>query len=64
LCERLKRRRGAPLLCISSLDLREQALAAGADAFLEKPLEPVELVSTVRSLIDRSERMREALGAA
>jgi DNA-binding transcriptional MerR regulator len=64
LCERLKERRGTPLLCISSLDLREQALAAGADAFLEKPLEPVELVSTVRNLIDRGGRMREALGAA
>jgi CheY-like chemotaxis protein len=51
LCERLKKRRRTPLLCISSLDLREQALAAGADAFLQKPLEPPQLVSTVKSLI-------------
>ncbi|MBV8217587.1 MAG: MerR family transcriptional regulator [Solirubrobacterales bacterium] len=53
LCERLKRRGGAPLLCVSSLDLREQALAAGADAFLKKPLEPRQLVSTVRDLLGR-----------
>ncbi|MBV9943869.1 MAG: response regulator transcription factor, partial [Solirubrobacterales bacterium] len=51
LCERLKQRRGTPLLCISSLDLREQALAAGADAFLKKPLEPAQLVSTVNDLL-------------
>jgi DNA-binding transcriptional MerR regulator len=53
LCQRLKRRRGTPLLCVSSLDLGEQALAAGADAFLKKPLEPVQLVSTVRELLGR-----------
>jgi DNA-binding transcriptional MerR regulator len=54
LCRRLKRRRDTPLLCISSLDLREQALAAGADAFLQKPLEPRQLVSTVKDLLDHS----------
>jgi DNA-binding transcriptional MerR regulator len=54
LCGRLKRRRGTPLLCISSLDLGEQALAAGADAFLKKPLEPTQLVSTVNGLLGRS----------
>ena len=55
LCRRLKRRRGTPLLCVSSLDLSEQALAAGADAFLKKPLEPRQLVSTVRDLLGRDE---------
>jgi DNA-binding transcriptional MerR regulator len=54
LCQRLKRRRETPLLCISSLDLREQALAAGADAFLQKPLEPRELISTVKDLLGHS----------
>jgi DNA-binding transcriptional MerR regulator len=54
LCERLKRRRKTPLLCISSLDLREQALAAGADAFLKKPLDPLRLVSTVTALLGPS----------
>jgi len=54
LCERLKRQRATPLLCISTLDLREQALAAGADAFLRKPLEPLRLVSTVKDLLGHS----------
>ncbi len=51
LCQRLKKRRETPLLCISSLDLRDQALAAGADAFLKKPLDPLQLVSAVTDLI-------------
>src|SRR5690242_19518808 len=51
LCERLKQQRGTPLLTVSSLDLREQALAAGADAFLQKPLEPRRVVSTVKDLL-------------
>jgi len=62
LCQRLKSRRGTPLLCISSLDLREQALAAGADAFLKKPLEPLQLVSTVRDLLGRGGMMRAQPG--
>ena len=64
LCERLKQRRGTPVLCISSLDLREQALAAGADAFLKKPLEPLRLAATVKDLLDHGALMREAPGAA
>lgn len=64
LCKGLKRRRQTPLLCISSLDLREQALAAGADAFLKKPLDPLQLVSTVKNLLRDSALMRaQALAA-
>jgi DNA-binding transcriptional MerR regulator len=64
LCVRLKSRRGTPLLCVSSLDLREQALAAGADAFLKKPLEPLQLVSTVKDLLGHSALVRDDTGAA
>jgi DNA-binding transcriptional MerR regulator len=64
LCHRLKQRRRSPVLCISTLDLREQALAAGADAFLKKPLEQVELVATVRTLLGRDGLIRETLGTA
>lgn len=64
LCERLKDRRDTPLLCISTLDLREQALAAGADAFLKKPLEPLRLVSTVKDLLGHSALTREESVAA
>jgi DNA-binding transcriptional MerR regulator len=59
LCKRLKQRRGTPVLCISSLDLGEQALAAGADAFLKKPLEPLQLVATVKDLVGDSGLVRE-----
>jgi CheY-like chemotaxis protein len=52
------------VLCISSLDLGEQALAAGADAFLKKPLEPPQLVATVRDLIAHSRLMDDEPGAA
>jgi DNA-binding response OmpR family regulator len=61
LCERLKRRRATPLLTISSLELREEALAAGADAFLQKPLDPLEVVSTVKDLLGHSALTREQL---
>ncbi|HXD65932.1 MAG TPA: MerR family transcriptional regulator [Solirubrobacteraceae bacterium] len=64
LCQRLKQRRATPVLCVSSLDLGEHALAAGADAFLKKPLEPLQLVSTVKDLLRRSGLVREELGAA
>jgi DNA-binding transcriptional MerR regulator len=64
LCRRLKTRRETPLLCISSLDLREQALAAGADAFLRKPLDPLQLVSTVKDLLGHSALVRKELRRA
>jgi CheY-like chemotaxis protein len=64
LCQRLKKRRATPVLCISSLDLGEHALAAGADAFLKKPVEPLQLVSTVKALLGGRELMRDELRSA
>jgi DNA-binding transcriptional MerR regulator len=64
LCKRLKDTRETPLLCISTLELREQALAAGADAFLKKPLEPLRLVSVVKDLLGRSALTRDESVAA
>jgi DNA-binding transcriptional MerR regulator len=58
LCRRLKEQRATPLLCISTLDVREQALAAGADAFLKKPLEPLQLVSAIKDLLGDSALVR------
>jgi DNA-binding transcriptional MerR regulator len=40
-----------PALAVSTLDLGSRALAAGARAFLHKPLDPVALVAMVRGLI-------------
>jgi DNA-binding transcriptional MerR regulator len=54
LCGRLKERGVALCLAISSLQAQEDALAGGADAFLQKPLEPLRFVSTVKDLLGRS----------
>jgi DNA-binding transcriptional MerR regulator len=54
LCSRLKGAGVAACLAISTLEARDQGLAAGADAFLQKPLEPLQLVSTVKDLLGDS----------
>jgi CheY-like chemotaxis protein len=51
LCRRLKRLDRAPVLAVSGLDAAQQALAAGADAFLKKPLDPVALLAAVQDLL-------------
>jgi len=45
---------GAPVLAMSALDLADQAIAAGASAFLVKPVVPLLFVSTVRDLLGSS----------
>jgi DNA-binding transcriptional MerR regulator len=54
LCQRLKEAGVPACLAISTLDARDQALAAGADAFLRKPLDPLQFVSTVKDLLGKS----------
>jgi CheY-like chemotaxis protein len=54
LCRRLKQHDAGAVLAISVLEARDEALAAGADAFLQKPLDPLELVSTVKDLLGSS----------
>ncbi len=54
LCRRLKARRPVPVLAVSPLDARDAASAAGADAYLQKPLDPPVLVSTVNDLLESS----------
>ena len=53
LCSRLARG-GSPVLAMSALDLSDQAMAAGASAFLTKPVVPLQFVSTVRDLLGSS----------
>jgi DNA-binding transcriptional MerR regulator len=56
------RERGALVLAISPLESRDEALEYGADAFLQKPLDPLRLVSTVKDLLGQSAFLRtEAL---
>jgi CheY-like chemotaxis protein len=54
LCRRLKQHDARAVLAISVLEARDEALAAGADAFLQKPVDPLELVSTVKDLLGAS----------
>jgi DNA-binding transcriptional MerR regulator len=48
------------VLAVSSLDSPDEAMSAGAAAFLAKPLEPLKLVSTVRDLLGTSALVRPA----
>jgi DNA-binding transcriptional MerR regulator len=54
LCRALKDKANARVLAVSTLESREEALEVGADAFLQKPLDPLQLVSTVRDLVGTS----------
>lgn len=54
LCSAARKRTAIPILAVSPLDSRDDALESGADAFLKKPLEPLQFVSTVRDLLGTS----------
>jgi DNA-binding transcriptional MerR regulator len=54
LCQRLKSHDTGVVLAISVLEAREEALAAGADAFLQKPFDPLDLASAVKELLGAS----------
>lgn len=58
LCRRA-RSRGVPVLAISSIATRDAAVEAGAAAFLQKPLEPLRLVSTVKDLLGKSSYLED-----
>jgi DNA-binding transcriptional MerR regulator len=60
LCVQLRERTDVPILAISTLELRDDALEAGASAFLQKPIAPLQLVSTVKDLLGRSAFIRRA----
>lgn len=51
---------GILVLAISSLQSREDAIEAGASAFLQKPLAPLQLVSTIKDLLGESAFLRES----
>jgi DNA-binding transcriptional MerR regulator len=60
LCRRLKEGGVPACLAISTLEARDEALGAGADAFLQKPLDPLQLVSTVKDLLGESALLQGA----
>ena len=51
----------ARVLAVSTLDSRDQAMQVGADAFLLKPLDPLQFVSTVRDLLGTSAYLRRSI---
>jgi DNA-binding transcriptional MerR regulator len=54
LCRFFKHDHDVPVVAVSVLECQDQAIEAGADAFMRKPLEPLQLVSTVRDLLGSS----------
>ena len=54
LCRKIKEDGHTRILAVSTLSRRQAALDAGADAFLQKPLDPLQLVSTVRDILRTS----------
>ena len=58
LCRTAQELGSVPVLAVSPVDLRDQALAAGAEAFLVTPIEPLQFVSTVRDLVGTSAYLR------
>jgi DNA-binding transcriptional MerR regulator len=64
LCRYLKQSEGVPVVAVSVLDCGDQAIEAGADAFLMKPLDPLQLVSTIRDLLGLSAFLRAPSKAA
>ena len=63
LCRRLAQDEAAPVLAVSTLALQDEAITVGASAFLQKPFEQLQFVSTVRDLLGSSALTR-AYGAS
>jgi len=54
LCRFFRQQDGMAIVVVSALEAMDAAVDAGADAFLRKPLDPLQLVSTVRDLLRSS----------
>jgi DNA-binding transcriptional MerR regulator len=60
LCRELKAAGLTAAIALSPLETRDQALEAGADVFLRKPIDPLQLISTVRDLLGTSSLLADA----
>jgi CheY-like chemotaxis protein len=49
---------GARIVAVSAIDLAAAAVDAGAEAFLRKPLDPLQVLSTVKDLVGTSHMAR------
>ena len=54
LCRYFKESEDVPVIAVSVLECRDEAMEAGADAFLLKPLDPLQLASAIRDLLGLS----------
>jgi DNA-binding transcriptional MerR regulator len=54
LCRYFREQAGVAIVAVSAVEAMDAAIDAGADAFLRKPLDPLQLVSTVRDLLRSS----------
>lgn len=54
LCRFFREQDAAAIVAVSAVQAMDAAIEAGADAFLRKPLDPLQLVSTVRDLLRSS----------
>ena len=59
LCRAARDNGAVPVLAVSAVDQRDQAFAAGAEAFLVKPLDALQFVSTIRDLMGTSAFLRQ-----
>ncbi len=58
LCRDCRNRGSIPILAVSAVASGDAALESGADAFLQKPVDPLQFVSTVRDLLGTSAYLR------
>ena len=58
LCRQMRGSGSLPILAVSAVASGDAALEAGADAFLQKPVQPLQFVSTVRDLLGTSAFLR------
>ncbi len=59
LCRDVRAAGSLPILAVSAVASGDVALEAGADAFLQKPVQPLQFVSTVRDLLGTSAFLRQ-----
>ena len=63
LCREVKRRGSTPVLALSALSSGDDAFDGGADAFLQRPYDPIQFISTVKDLIGASAYLRRGVAA-
>jgi len=57
-CRATRQRSPVPIVAVSALASGDAAVESGADAFLQKPVDPLQFVSTVRDLLGTSAFLR------